>query len=187
MNKRTFVTAVLSALLAFGVVAAVASGSSKTYKTQACVWVQRGPFSILPVRQSSYYKGNLKHYKRICIRGKQGATGATGAAGPQGPKGDTGATGPQGPQGNPGANGVSGYVRVSQEFAGSASANPKSLTVTCPDGKKVLGGGFNTPDSNNGVDVFGSYPSTDTAYTVKVGTRDDNHWKLVVYAVCATA
>lgn len=75
----------------------------------------------------------------------------------------------------PDADGVTGYVRV------TATINFKqtSATASCPSGDVVLGGGAS-------VEVEGSYPSSDAAWTV---TRDNTwgHLKTgTVYATCAT-
>ena len=84
-----------------------------------------------------------------------------------------GAPGPQGPAGK---NGVSGYVRVSAPI----DFKQASASVSCPAGDKVLGGGAD-------VEVAGSYPSSDTTWTVgrdavwgrqKVGS---------VFAICGRA
>jgi hypothetical protein len=65
-----------------------------------------------------------------------------GQPGPKGDPGEPGPPGPQGEQGEPGApGGLSGY-----EVRGNAIAVPAgqrlTATVSCPAGKKVLGGGF---------------------------------------------
>jgi hypothetical protein len=82
--------------------------------------------------------------------GPQGVPGAQGPAGGPGPKGDQGLPGPQGipgaigPQGAQGpagaAGGISGYEVAFAESAFDSSTH-KALTVACPAGKSVLGGG----------------------------------------------
>jgi len=75
--------------------------------------------------------------------GPQGPAGPQGETGPQGPKGDTGDTGPQGPRGETGPagpSGVSGYERVERRVLDTDFAS-----VFCPQGKRVLGGGFSVP------------------------------------------
>lgn len=151
MNKQSFVLTVLSALVAFGLVAAVATGSNnvKKYKTQACVWVQRGPFNILPIQQSSYYKGNLKHYKRVCIKGKQGARGAVGPQGVAGAKGDTGAAGPVGPKGDTGAQGPQGVPGPAGPAGPPADGPSVVLCVNAAEGHALNWEGGQTCDHND--------------------------------------
>jgi hypothetical protein len=120
--------------------------------------------------------------------GPQGVKGDMGAQGIQGLKGDTG---PQGPAGVNGAAGVSGYQQVVETNTAFtlASGTESVHTVNCPDGKKVLGGGFllfgangflsnnsNGPvnDSQWGVAVYNPTPNTVTVSTVNF------------YAICAT-
>jgi hypothetical protein len=66
----------------------------------------------------------------------------------------------QGPQGPPGANGVSGYEVVTvHDPAPSGNAD---ITVTCPSGKKALGGGGEeTPPFENLGTVVSSRPLID--------------------------
>lgn len=107
--------------------------------------------------------------------------------GPQGPKGDVG---PQGSAGASGAPGLSGYQQI-VETHNDFTLGPSTESVhvlSCPDGKKVLSGGFvlfnaagflsnntNGPvsDTQWGVSVYNPTPST-----VTVGT-------LNFYAICA--
>ena len=74
------------------------------------------------------------------LKGNRGLRGLQGSSGPAGPAGVAGAAGPQGIQGLPGRPGISGYQVVEQETASDAVAY-KELTVPCPDGKTVIGGG----------------------------------------------
>ena len=58
-------------------------------------------------------------------------------AGQQGPKGERGEQGQRGEQGAPG---VIGYESV-EASTGYTSVSPKQMTVMCPPGKKLVGGG----------------------------------------------
>jgi hypothetical protein len=119
-------------------------------------------------------------------QGPQGATGAqgekgeTGPIGPQGPagaQGETGATGPAGPKGDTGPagdDGVSGYQLVT----GSGSNN--TSTASCPNGKKVIGGGAN---ASSNATIGSSYPSSQTTWTV---TNRAGTGSVTAYAICAT-
>jgi hypothetical protein len=130
--------------------------------------------------------------------GPQGPKGPKGQKGDKGPKGDTGA------KGAPGANGVSGYEVVSQTFKEvfiENSGTPRGLsevkTVSCPTGKRVIGGGsdLGTNPAQNGqqrqVTVSLSAPNgTGTGWSVQLfnnSTTIDTSIDLKVYAICATA
>lgn len=123
--------------------------------------------------------------------GAQGPAGANGLTGPQGPKGDTG---PQGPAGTDGTNGVTGYERVT-----STSNSNTSMTlyhsVSCPSGKKIIGGGFNVLASDLIDDYYiqSNNATNDTTWFVlirKPGNSDNDtksgQWKLTVTAICSS-
>ena len=132
-------------------------------------------------------------------RGAQGPKGQKGAKGDKGPKGDTGA------KGAAGANGVSGYEVVNQTFkevfienSGGMRGLSEVKSVSCPAGKRVIGGGTNlgTNPTQNGqqrsVSVSLSGPNgAGTAWSAQLfnneisggGTSID----LQVYAICASA
>jgi hypothetical protein len=98
-----------------------------------------------------------------------------------------GETGPQGPVGPPGIDGVSGYeiVKAGVEWAGDYGIG----TASCPDGKRVFGGGWWPALENEiGLDdafVFGSYPLNESAWYVVI--RDPSTAGISsfsVYAIC---
>jgi hypothetical protein len=96
------------------------------------------------------------------------ADGTAGTPGPQGPigsKGDVGATGAQG------ANGVSGYERLvtTLTFFTLPKGNEVVYTLTCPAGKKLVGGGFTV------IGESGTFSST------KNGPRNDVEWEVGLY------
>ena len=74
----------------------------------------------------------------------------TGPKGPAGPTGAQGPAGPTGAQGPAGGAGFSGYQIVSATRSVASTEPVAGIGVTCPDGKRVLGGGGtvpNTPDA----------------------------------------
>jgi hypothetical protein len=143
--------------------------------------------------------GQKKVTCRVFGRLPQGPAGAKGAKGARGAKGERGARGERGPAG------VSGYEVVSQAFPGVFIENSGGMrglsevkTVTCPAGKRVLGGGtdLGTNPGQNGqqrsVSVSRSGPNgTGTGWSVQLfnnetmggGTSID----LRVFAICASA
>jgi hypothetical protein len=142
---------------------------------------------------------------RLFGRLQQGPQGPQGPRGQKGQKGDKGAKGDTGAKGPAGADGVSGYEVVSQTFkevfienSGGMRGLSEVKTVSCPAGKRVIGGGTNlgTNLAQNGqqrsVSVSLSGPNgTGTGWSVQLfnnettggGTSID----LQVYAICASS
>jgi hypothetical protein len=131
-----------------------------------------------------------------------GATGATGPQGPAGPQGETGPTGPQGvsgaqgatgPQGPPGPSGASLESNsTTVNFSTLSLGETVSVSVPCPAGKVVLGGGAHTTVSVGAleslVSLRSTYPSgtsTWTAVAVATGTSLVGTLTVNVYALCS--
>lgn len=72
------------------------------------------------------------------------------------------------------AGAVAGYAQVKKTGAGH------TVTVTCPRGDVVLGGG------NIGGEVAGSYPSDDSSWTI-VRAHDNHRGSITAVATCAAA
>lgn len=152
---------------------------------------------------------NVLSGKKVTCRlfGKlpQGPKGDQGPRGPKGQKGEKGARGEAGPKGANGANGVSGYEVVNQTFkevfienSGGMRGLSEVKSVSCPAGKRAIGGGTNlgTNPTQNGqqrsVSVSLSGPNgAGTAWSVQLfneevsgtGTSID----LQIFAICASA
>ena len=124
--------------------------------------------ALRDLRVYTLYEDARHDAKMACLTHKIGKPGL-GGPGPRGPRGFPGPAGPAGP-----AGGLAGYVQVTAPI----NFKQASATVTCPNGDVVLGGGAN-------VEVEGSYPSSDSSWTV---TRDHTWGNLktgTVYATCA--
>lgn len=121
--------------------------------------------------------------------GPRGATGATGRTGATGKTGATGATGKTGPAG------VSGYQVVKLTNGLSPTGVDASVSLSCPSGKKALGGGFvasNGQPNPLRLSLLQSSPADDgSSWTIVVGTPDGSTFganaSITAYAVCATA
>jgi hypothetical protein len=112
-------------------------------------------------------------------RGPKGATGATGPAGPPGPKGDKGDTG---------AAGISGLER--REASNGPDSTDKAVDVTCPTGKRVIGGGAKVIGAGvDNVAITEAWPDSDGktfhARAIEVSTGTTVNWTLTGYALCA--
>lgn len=149
--------------------------------------------------------GGKKVTSRLLGRLPQGPRGDQGPRGQKGQKGEKGQRGEVGPKGAAGTNGVSGYEVVNQTFkevfienSGGMRGLSEVKTVSCPAGKRVVGGGTNlgTNPTQNGqqrsVTVSLNGPNgAGTAWSVQLfnnetiggGTSID----LQVYAICASA
>jgi hypothetical protein len=115
--------------------------------------------------------------------GPVGVTGATGPQGPTGPRGDTGPTGPAGP------SGVSGYERVSSTLEIPANTI-RFVTVSCPAGKRVLGGGITNEIPLlllQNVRMSESGPTTETSWGATIVNGHTAALTFTWWAVCATA
>lgn len=80
--------------------------------------------------------------------GPQGGTGPMGPQGIAGPPGPSGSVGPAGPVGPQGPAGVSGQEIVWQDFPYAPMPGNQSAFVECPAGKKVMGGGWFGPSTD---------------------------------------
>jgi len=95
--------------------------------------------------------------------------------------------GPIGPQGPQGAPGVSGREEVMVETPVN-SASPKTVTVTCPTGKKALGGGIEVGGAGrNRVTVTENQPAGESGWEAEAfeAVATGATWKLEVHAICA--
>jgi len=119
--------------------------------------------------------------------GQVGPAGPVGPQGPQGPQGIQGTQGAQGPKGATGATGISGLV-VEQDDSALNSNTAKSISVNCPAGKSVLGGGATTfTYVGEPIAIDNSYPETGRWVAAAHETAPyANNWKIRAYVICAT-
>jgi hypothetical protein len=180
----------LVAVIAISAVA-FAAGASKAGKVKV-----KCPARVLA--------GQSKVTCRLFGRLPAGPQGPQGARGPRGQRGERGQKGEKGDKGAAGAPGIAGYEVVNQTFkevfienSGGMRGLSEIKTVTCPAGKRAIGGGtdLGTNATQNGqqrsVSVSMNAPNgTGTGWsaqlfnneTVGGGTSID----LRVYAICAS-
>lgn len=91
----------------------------------------------------------IKTAAKNALKGATGPAGPAGAQGKQGDRGPQGERGLQGLPGTPGAPGLSELEIVTQKVP-SSTTTPKSVTVSCPAGKKVISTGFDIDGGSNG-------------------------------------
>jgi hypothetical protein len=186
------VAAALVAVLGVTAIAVAAGGASKSKAGKLKV---KCPARVLA--------GQGKVTCRLFGRLPAGPQGPQGPKGPKGSKGDKGQKGEKGDKGAAGAPGISGYEVVNQTFEGVFIENSGGMrglsevkTVTCPTGKRAIGGGtdLGTNATQNGqqrqVTVSLNAPNgTGTAWTVQLfnnSTSIDTSIDLRIYAICAS-
>ena len=195
LSRRIGVVIVATAVAAIGIAAvALAAGGTASRAPKVKV---KCPTEVLRGK-----KVTCRLFGKL-PQGPRGPQGSRGPQGKKGQKGDKGAKGETGAKGPAGANGVSGYEVVNQTFkevfienSGGMRGLSEVKTVSCPAGKRVIGGGTNlgTNPTQNGqqrsVSVSLSGPNgIGTGWSVQLfnnettggGTSID----LQVYAICA--
>jgi hypothetical protein len=107
---------------------------------------------------------------------------------PAGPRGPVGPVGPTGPAGPAGPAGLSGAERV-DATSPSNSTTTRTMTVACPTGKRLLGGGVRLNPALAQLVVQQSFPDNDNVYraSVREVTATALNWSITVFAVCAVA
>ena len=103
-------------------------------------------------------------------------------AGPRGPVGPTGPAGPAGPAG------LTGAERV-EATSPSNSTTTRTMTIACPTGKRLFGGGVRLNPVLAQLAVQQSFPDNDNFYraSVREVTATAANWSITVFAVCAVA
>jgi hypothetical protein len=148
--------------------------------------IKNGSITRADVRRATLTLDRLsKPTQRLILA--HGAPGPQGPRGATGAKGNTGARGQQGPRGATGpagAPGISGYQVVTQTSATTTTPS-QSITVPCPPGKLVLGGGGSTSDPS--VAVTQTIPSGNAAWSVTATApaSGTDAWRVTGYAICA--
>jgi hypothetical protein len=138
VRKRLTYANVMSSLAVFLVVA----GGSALAATQLGK-------NTVGTKQLKKEAVTLAKIKKAAKNSLKGATGPAGPAGLQGKPGDRGLQGERGLQGPQGVPGVSELERVTGT-TGSSTTSPKSLTVSCAPGKKILSSGFDIDGGSSG-------------------------------------
>jgi len=111
-----------------------------------------------------------------------GPGGVQGVQGIQGPQGDQGVQGKQGPPGV----GVSDYQVITALGTTATQGNDAYGTASadCPDGTRVVGGGFSLPSTQNLSVEESSASLSQFGDSWTVTAWGDAGWVFVAYAVC---
>lgn len=156
-----------------------------------CVNYDGEIYIVGEIFKSKYCKKGDKEFN-LSASGQTGIQGPKGEAGPKGDKGEKGDQGVQGEKGEKGdtgvvvANGLSGWEKISTSSA-DTTEQLKTVTLTCPENKKVLSGGFVVNSSTVTFYTVSNFPSADNAWTTSVHrSSTTTPWNLTVTAICAS-
>ena len=145
--------------------------------------IRNGSITGLDVQKRTLTGAHVKPGTLVASNFRAGQLPA-GPKGDKGDKGDKGQKGDKGPQGDPGLSGVVVVQSPSTPLAANGSA---LVRVTCPAGKRAIGGGGHQASSVGGV-----------AYITSTIPIESNKWQagfknptgtaasVWAYAVCAT-
>lgn len=101
---------------------------------------------------------------------------------PAGPIGPAGPPGPQGPAG------LSGVER-NETTTTSTSVSPRTASLACPDGKRLIGGGARVNPTTLPLAIVTSFPDNDNIWRAhaRETAATAASWTLTVYTICAVA
>lgn len=147
-----------------------------------------GYATVLQVPRNSVGTAQLKNSAVISAKVKNRSLLRADFASGQLPAGPRGPAGPAGPAGAAGPPGLSGVERVASTSDNNSVAS-KTQTVTCPAGKRLLGGGARLDPILPQLAIQTSFPDNDNVYraTAREVTATGANWSLTVFAICATA
>ena len=83
---------------------------------------------------------------------------------------------------------LSGYQRVTGQSAFD-DEKFKSVQIPCPEGKKVIGGGFHVSFGTgsalwDNTNIWNNHPVSETGWIVSAATVQDGTWQLNGFAIC---
>ena len=136
---------------------------------------------------AAYFSSHLSQLQgRPGAVGSSGSGGSKGEAGGPGTKGETGSTGTKGGAGPTGATGMSGYQQVAGSYEpGTGSGfNEASAEASCPAGKKVIGGGFDTAGSDATLYVGLDEATSETNWVVSTFSATTAAYSIRAFAIC---
>ena len=141
------------------------------------VQLQTGAVSSIKVKDGALRLLDFGAAERAKLKGD---TGPAGSQGPKGDKGDKGVKGDTGAQGLQGVPGLSGYTLV-EKFQ-STTASSMGIQVSCPSGKRPLGGGGGTSTPGAGVTIRNSFASGSTWLVVVDAKSPGSGWSYTAKA-----
>jgi len=168
------------ALVVACVALALALGGTSVAAVSALV--PRNSVGTPQLKQNAVVSSKVKNRSLLAVDFKAGQLPA-GPVGPQGPVGEKGDKGDTGAQGPPGA---SELERVSASTVNNNLAGLKEVTVSCPSGKRVVGGGAQIISSPV-FPITKNFPLADLSGWTAAGYASSSgaFWSVTAYALCA--
>lgn len=159
--------------------AALITGSQIKDNTVGSVDLKNNGVRSLDVQDNTLTSSDIKDGALRTVDFAAGEL-TTGPAGPSGP------AGPAGAAGTPGAPGLAALEIVSGESA--TNSVTKQFDISCPAGKKLIGGGGQVFNAGGFAALDESYPVNDTTWRVTAYEINPTavNWKVIGYASCAT-
>jgi hypothetical protein len=175
-KRNLLVVLTIMTVLAIGGASAVLANGNSGNVIYACVNNNSGTVKIVAADTVCHQNSTLVHWNQEGTPGMDGADGADGVDGQDGSDGQDGTDGQDGADGADGTAGISGYEQVvhAQTYTDVADDDFLTVGVTCPGGKKVLGGGasgFITAQTH----LVSSHPSA----------ADESEWAAIFQATAA--
>lgn len=146
IHRRPSAALIVSSLALFTAL----SGGAYAATTIGSLQIKNNAVKSIDIQNGTLKTADMSLAAQLALKGKAGPTGPQGPAGLKGDQGIPGTAAAKGDQGDQGDQGVSGLVRVYDNTAND-SDSPKSITVSCPAGKKVVGTGFDINGAVSGV------------------------------------
>ena len=167
------------------VAAGLAAGGSVAYATipdgngviHGCYQKQGGQLRVIDSGKGATCNG----FEQALNWSQTGPQGPQGSQGPQGPKGD------KGDKGDQGLPGLSGYEQVEKiQSFNLNNGQGDHLTASCPNGKKVIGGGGAVSDfTYRGSEPDPNSPATGWTSNFQNGTGAPDSDFVTTWAICA--
>jgi hypothetical protein len=185
------------------------SGGAYAATTIGSLQIKNNAVRSIDIQNGTIKTADMSLAAQLSLKGKAGPAGPAGLPGAPGAKGDKGdqgiqgipgtaaAKGDKGDKGDQGDQGISGLVRVTDHTAND-SDSPKSVTVSCPAGKKVVGTGFDingaitggSPNAIKSVAIDQATIAAGLGSATFSGYEQDAtalNWSVYGYVMCAYA
>lgn len=148
--------------------------------------IRNGAVQAVDIQKSSITAAHVRPGTLLGSSFKAGQLPA-GAKGDKGDKGEKGEKGDKGDKGEQGDVGIAGHQFLQSALVSVAANQVGFATVTCPAGKRVLGGGGHVAGVAAGAGfLWQSIPISATAWRVAYKNTSGSNVSIWAYAVCAT-
>jgi len=145
--------------------------------------IRNGSVAAIDVQKASLTAAHVKPGSLLASSFRTGQL----PAGPKGDKGDKGDKGEKGEKGDTGGPGLAAHQFLQGAQVSVAANGIGFATVTCPAGKRVLGGGGHVAGAVAGAGyLWQSIPTSNTAWRVAYKNQTGSQISIWAYAVCAT-